>query len=307
MLLLIPFDRKLDWRRPPLLTFALIVINVLVFFVFQADEEPRTEEALSYYAQSGLAEIEIPRYREYLREQDPENEFLTLPEAPSKIPSDWYLAPNFDPGFMQRLGAGEIVGPDEPGYDDWRRKRKRFEDKLAGVATYGYGLIPAKPTLQGVIGHMFLHGDLTHLLGNMFFLLAVGFLVEGTLGRTAFLVCYLSGGLISAGFDLVFDAERLGPGIGASGAIAGLMGMYAVLYWTRRVRFFYFIVAYFDYVSLPAIALLPIWLLNEGSQMLLDSAMWRSKCENFRSPGSGWSMAARGVGPPSSSWYWSNV
>jgi hypothetical protein len=48
------------------------------------------------------------------------------------------------------------------------------------------------------------------------------------------------------------------------------MGMYAVLYWTRKVRFFYYFIAYFDYVSLPAIALLPLWLTNEGFHMIVD-------------------------------------
>jgi hypothetical protein len=61
------------------------------------------------------------------------------------------------------------------------------------------------------------------------------------------------------------------PGIGASGAIAGLMGMYSVIYGFRRIRFFYSIGFYFDYVSLPAIVLLPLWIGNELFQLLYYS------------------------------------
>ncbi len=270
MLMLIPFDRKLDWRHPPLVTFALVLVNVLVFAIFQTGEDERLLEALHYYATSGLAKIEIPRYRDYLRTHEPEHPLLKDATAPEHLSPHWYLTLEYDYGFMQRLEAGQVVVPAEARYPAWREHRRELERRLAKVPTLSYGLVPAKPTAKALIGHMFLHGGLEHLLGNMFFLLAVGFLVEATLGRTAFLVCYLLGGLISAGFDLAFSTDRLVPGIGASGAISGLMGMYAVLFWTRRVRFFYYFVAYFDYVSLPAIALLPLWLLSQGVEMLID-------------------------------------
>lgn len=78
------------------------------------------------------------------------------------------------------------------------------------------------------------------------------------------------GGLASVGFYWLVATPSLVPGIGASGAIAGLMGMYTVLYWTRPMRFFYFILVYFDYVRLPAIVLLPLWIGSQLVQMALD-------------------------------------
>ncbi|MGD8310517.1 MAG: rhomboid family intramembrane serine protease [Chromatiales bacterium] len=270
MLLLIPFDRKIDWRRPPLVTLTLVLANLLVFVFLQGDDDERLARALSYYAGSGLAQVEVPAWRDYLRTEDPDHPLLDVRADPARLPPLWYLELQLDPGFMQRLEAGAVVRPGEARYAGWLEKRGEFERRLSEVATFGYGLVPAEPTLQGLFGHMFLHAGVVHLLGNMFFLVAVGFLVEATLGRVAFLGCYLAAGLIAGGFDLVFSAQRLAPGIGASGAIAGLMGMYAVLYWTRRVRFFYFFVAYFDYVAMPAIALLPLWLLNEGVQLMVD-------------------------------------
>jgi hypothetical protein len=115
---------------------------------------------------------------------------------------------------------------------------------------------------------MFLHAGFGHLIGNMLFLFALGVLIEDLMGRVVFLSLYLLGGLGSAGFDIFFSSGSLMPGIGASGAIAGLMGMYSAIYGFRRIRFFYSIGFYFDYVSLPAIVLLPLWIGNELFQLL---------------------------------------
>jgi hypothetical protein len=87
----------------------------------------------------------------------------------------------------------------------------------------------------------------------------------------SFLGSYLLAGLGSAAFDFIFRSGELIPGIGASGAIAGMMGAYAVLYGMKRIRFFYFVGLYFDYVSLPAIVLLPIWMGNELLQMQINA------------------------------------
>ena len=102
----------------------------------------------------------------------------------------------------------------------------------------------------------------------MLFLFALGVLIEDLMGRAAFVSLYLIGGLGSAGFYILFSTDSLVPGIGASGAIAGLMGMFSVIYGLKRIRFFYSIGVYFDYVSLPAIVLLPMWIGNELFQML---------------------------------------
>ena len=102
----------------------------------------------------------------------------------------------------------------------------------------------------------------------MIFLLAVGFIVELSMNRSLYLFSYLFTGICSALFYIPSANNSLIPSIGASGAIAGLMGMYAVLFNTRKVRFFYFIYVYFDYVKLPAIYLLVLWLGFQVYQQL---------------------------------------
>jgi len=270
-MLIIPFDRRIDWSRPPLMSILLVVLNVLVFFVIQAGDEDTQEKAVAYYASSGLAAMEFPAFRAYMMETHPDAMPPEVDEALASQSPYWVLMLQTETEFVRRLHANIIITPEAPEYLKWRSSRRQFEALYREIVYVKYGLRTAEPSLSSLFGHMFLHGGLGHLLGNMFFLFAVGFLVEATLGRGTFLAAYLLSGLGAAGFDFLFDPGSLLPGIGASGAIAGLMGMYAVLYWTRRVRFFYFLIVYFDYVSLPAIVLLPLWLLNELYQLMAYS------------------------------------
>jgi hypothetical protein len=116
---------------------------------------------------------------------------------------------------------------------------------------------------------MFLHASIGHLVGNMFFLFVVGFVVEATLGSILFLIIYLLAGIGASVPDLVLHADNLGYHLGASGAISGVMAAYAVLFGMRRIHFFYNFLLWFDRIRAPAIIMLPLWLANEALQLLL--------------------------------------
>ena len=255
-MILIPFDRAIDWSRPPIMTISLILINVLLFFSWQSGEEQALVDAIHYYQESGLAEIEQQAYSDWKTQQG---------QPPAQDTDLQTIL--IDSEFRQQMDDGLILAQNSDEFAQWQRLRPSLDTRLDRVTSLKYGLKPANFDLPSLFAHMFLHGSVSHLLGNMFFLFAVGFLVEATIGPWLFLGCYLLGGLGSAGLDLLLSPDRMGPGIGASGAIAGLMGMYAVLFWTRRVRFFYFLLVYFDYVKLPAIVLLPLWISNELYQI----------------------------------------
>ncbi len=259
-MIIIPLDRKLGWHNLPVVTFGIILINILCYFVWQSGDDERFLQAIDYYDESGLGDIEWKYYLEYKSQHDTA-ETASLPKEP-----DAYLQYSHiiqDNGFMEKLLSDQVITADNTEFPDWKKKRQQFNQLLSKVVYINWGLRTALPRWDSILGHMFLHGGIMHLLGNMIFLLAVGFLVEGAIGHAAFLICYLLVGFGSAGFDFIFRANDFTPSIGASGAVAGLMGMYTVLYWKKRIRFFYFIFVYFDYVSLPAIALLPLWIGNE--------------------------------------------
>ncbi|HTA64570.1 MAG TPA: rhomboid family intramembrane serine protease, partial [Xanthomonadaceae bacterium] len=106
---------------------------------------------------------------------------------------------------------------------------------------------------------MFMHGSMEHIVGNMIFLAILGMLVEGALGPWWFLGLYFAGGIGAAFTTLAWHWGEEGITLGASGAIAALMGAYCVIWGLRKVRVFYWFFVVFDYVKLPALVMLPFW------------------------------------------------
>jgi len=105
---------------------------------------------------------------------------------------------------------------------------------------------------------MFLHGSWMHLLGNMWFLWIFGNNIEDKLGKIKFIVFYLLCGLIATYAQTLVSPSSGAPQIGASGAIAGVLGAYIVLFPRARVRtlFFFFLIFFLD---VPAVVLLGLW------------------------------------------------
>ena len=267
-MLIIPFDKKLDWKNPPVFTFLLILVNVIVYFSFQLHDDEKLIAASHYYYRSGLDEIELPRFKAVLIEQG-EQEFVKKwgPHI-QKEQSPWFYSMQSNQPFMHALQNEKIVTPNDPQYKKWKSKRKQLNILLNESITWSFSLKAGDPSFLTIITHLFLHGSFAHLLGNMIFLLAVGFIVELSMNRYLYLTSYVFSGIGSALFYITSASESLMPSIGASGAIAGLMGMYAILFNARKVRFFYFIGVYFDYVKLPAMYLFALWLGYEVFQQI---------------------------------------
>jgi membrane associated rhomboid family serine protease len=130
---------------------------------------------------------------------------------------------------------------------------------------YQWGAIPAeisnRDQLITLFSSMFLHGGWLHLGGNMLFLYVFGDNIEDTMGHVRFLVFYLVCGLGAALAQVLFNPASQIPLIGASGAIAGVLGAYIVLFPHGRIRTLFFI-GYFGFVRLiPAWVMLGYWLV----------------------------------------------
>jgi len=123
----------------------------------------------------------------------------------------------------------------------------------------GFGLVPAYFSMLNAFTAMFVHGGLAHLGGNMLFLWIFGDNVEDRLGHGRFIAFYLMCGFAAAIAQTALNPNSLVPMVGASGAIAGVMGAYLVLYPHSRVlMLFPFPVFLFE---LPAVVFLAIWFL----------------------------------------------
>ena len=123
-----------------------------------------------------------------------------------------------------------------------------------------YGMVPDEFTFRALFTSMFLHGGWMHVLGNMWFLWIFGDNVEDTLGHVKYLVFYLACGMAAGLAQVLVDPSSRVPTVGASGAIAGVMGAYFVLYPHSRVLTLIPLIIIFEVIELPAIVLLGVAL-----------------------------------------------
>jgi membrane associated rhomboid family serine protease len=134
-----------------------------------------------------------------------------------------------------------------------------------------YGAVPhalthsgALATWKTVVTSMFLHGSFLHIFGNMVFLAIFGPTVEDAVGRVRYPAFYLLGGLVALGAQVATDPNSTGPTLGASGAIAAVLGGYILLYPRARVLTLVFIVFFVTIIEVPAIALLGVWFAEQA-------------------------------------------
>ena len=126
-----------------------------------------------------------------------------------------------------------------------------------------WGIVPAAFIPSTLITAMFLHGSWSHVIGNMWYLWIFGDNVEDRLGHGRFVVFYLLCGIAAAFGQIVLDPQSTLPMIGASGAIAGVMGAYFVLYPQSRVLTLIPLIIFWEIIELPAIMLLGFWFLMQ--------------------------------------------
>ena len=132
-----------------------------------------------------------------------------------------------------------------------------------------FSLIPARISLSQPLSlltfvtHMFLHGSWYHLISNVWFLMIFGDNIEDRLGPKRYLLFYLLGGVNAGLLQFFFASDLTVPTLGASGAIAAVMGAYFVLYPGSRVVTFIPIFFFGGFIRLPAIVYLGIWFVMQ--------------------------------------------
>ena len=116
------------------------------------------------------------------------------------------------------------------------------------------------PTWGTIFSSMFIHGDIMHFFSNMIFLWVFGDNVEDKLGHVKYLAFYLAAGVIAAWVQVATDFSSQIPLIGASGAIAGVLGAYFLLFPYSQIRTMIFLL-FITFIRVPAIWLLGFWIL----------------------------------------------
>lgn len=148
---------------------------------------------------------------------------------------------------------------------------------------YSYSVIPAEftrgvdvgaPTIQPVFltlfTAMFMHGGLLHIAGNMLYLWIFGDNVEDNMGHLKYLMFYLVCGVAAGAAHILFNASSRTPSLGASGAIAGVLAAYLVLFPHARVRTLIFFFGFITFTRVSAVLLIGLWFVLQLFQGLAD-------------------------------------
>jgi membrane associated rhomboid family serine protease len=231
---LFPLKDNLPTSRFPILTVLLIAANIAVFgwqLSFSGDEASSPELKTLGVPESDQNTIEygaIP-----YRITHPGKECDVAVEANSR--------------------RADIVCEGTPQYERALRADAEGTGLLADLDTV--------PWILTLLTSMFMHGGILHIAGNMLFLWIFGNNIEDSMGRVRFLLFYVLAGLVAVYAQAMLDPDATVPTIGASGAVSGVLGAYALLYPRARVLTLVFILFFVTFIEIPAIAMLGIWFV----------------------------------------------
>jgi membrane associated rhomboid family serine protease len=172
--------------------------------------------------------------------------------------------------FFWQRGGFSLGDPSNAHYvcqlQDWAAIPKEITHPGGDQVMIASGC-PNPPTANAyltIFSAMFMHGGLLHLGGNMLFLWIFGNNVEEAMGPVKYLIFYLLGGVAALALQVVFDPSSTVPTLGASGAIAAVLGGYILLFPRAKVVTVIFIVFFFTILELPAMLVLGFWFVEQA-------------------------------------------
>lgn len=285
-MLILPLHRKPSRDQLPVLTIILVLVNVLVFALLQSGDEEIERAAAQRYVEREIFAQEWRWFRDWAQSQPDSGARVEaldqrLPDPGQNIDADVlrFMVIEGQPEFSQAVRNEWFAESGTDAYHRWQSARESLAADRETSFTRRHMLSYDGIGASTLFSHMFMHGGLMHLVGNMLFLVLLGILLEPALGALRLGLAYLVGGVVAAGFSLAVHWGEGSGMVGASGAIAGMMGLLALVYGMRRIRFFYWVFVYFDYVRAPALVLLPLWLgwevfafvVDEGSNIAYEA------------------------------------
>jgi membrane associated rhomboid family serine protease len=233
---LIPLKDNIPTRRFPVLTVLIIVVNVVVFFAF--------EDAKISFSGGQVNDQKVVEYGAIPYEiTHPGKLCFTRPTTSGSGV------------FCEGQTVQTTEGPHKVTALDVPRDQR---DQPAWWIT--------------VFTSMFMHGGILHIAGNMLFLWIFGNNIEDSMSLWRFPIFYLGAGVAALAGQTLIDPSATAPTVGASGAIAGVLGAYALLYPRARVVTVIFIIIFFTVVTLPALLVLGLWFLLQVAYGAADVA-----------------------------------
>ncbi len=263
-MVVIPTEKRFDWKRPPYVLLLLVLSNIFIFFFVQGDDQKDIHSALSRYEKLEYFETEWPLYLNYLQETGVSERTILKNEQLKNHGNDELLSLYLitDKPFFNFLKYNQVRFQEPPKGNYWQDREEIF-NLVNNTAIYGYGLKPKSLNPFDLFTHQFLHADLFHLIGNMFFLVVFGFAVEAAIGQLRFLLFYLLSGLAGGVLFMTVNSDSPSALIGASGAISGVMAMYLGVFRLKKIEFFYWFFIFVGFIRAPAMWVLALYIANE--------------------------------------------
>jgi membrane associated rhomboid family serine protease len=256
-------------RRWPVVTFTLIGLNVLIFLFTNGpihDQQPQRAQTRVHLVLLAAMHPELqmsPGSAAFVEsvKKKAGSEWDTL-ASPQRAARD-----NWDSQIRQTEDPAELQQEMTTLCDEFdAQQNSDILDK--------YAFVPAKPHLISYITANFLHGGWIHLIGNMWFLWLAGFILEDNWGRVLYSIFYLVAGAAALQFYAWCAAGSYMPLVGASGAVAALMGAFLVRFPKMKIEMAFFGLFFRFRFKAAAYWLLPLWLVMEffyGSVMGVSS------------------------------------
>lgn len=207
----------------PCVTIGLIVVNLLSFLLFSHMDRAREQRL----ALRGLAALVYFQQHPYLALKAPLDEFIERPagvKEPAPTPSSADVGSHATRSTKANVDHA-LIGQQQAELDG---KVSAFAQVAAELNTASLGYVPRARNGWALITYQFMHGSWLHLLGNLCFLWLLGAKLERNWGRTCFAGFYLTSGIAAATAHQLLASHSAVPLIGASGAIAGLLGAFTL-------------------------------------------------------------------------------
>jgi membrane associated rhomboid family serine protease len=257
--MLIPLRHEnMQGRRWPIITFGIIALNVLIFLGTHGTIDKQGPEL----AQAKIHIVLLAAMHPELKVPENAQEFVSYIQ--NKNAELWKEAQRPSREVFDAWDARIRMQDDSNALQDEMDSLGNSYAALNSVSLLSkYAFTPAHPTLMTMVTASFLHAGWLHLIGNMWFLWLAGAVLEDTWGRVVYPAFYLIAGVLAFLVHAMVNAGSFTPTIGASGAIAGLMGAFLVRFPTTKIEmgwlFFYRLYRF----KMAAYWLLPVWLVME--------------------------------------------
>ena len=259
--MLIPLRHEnMEGRRWPVITFAIIALNVIAFLGTHWTIDKQEPE----FGKVKVHLILLAAMHPEAKISGKAQEFVTSIQTSN--PSLWKEAQNQNRDVHDTWDARMRMMADEHPeavQDEMDSLSTRYEELESTSLVSKYAFIPAHQTALSMITANFLHGGWLHLIGNMWFLWLAGAVLEDTWGRLIYPAFYLIAGVLALQVHAMVNVGSLTPTIGASGAVAGLMGAFLVRFPTTKIEMGWLFIYRFYRFKMAAYWLLPMWLLTE--------------------------------------------